>query len=145
MIRPAILSDVPAMVELGAREHAGSHWNGVIPFNADDCAASFRYFIETDAICTMVADQGGIVGMIIVMVFPMYFNVAIQSAHELNWYCESPLDAFALEAAARQWASEKGCAIIAIGAQEDARTERLEHVYARKGYQPFSRNYMKVL
>lgn len=146
MIRAATLSDVPAMVALGAREHARSHWHGVVPFNADDCAASFRYFIETDTICTLVAEQGGaIVGMIIVVVFPMYFNASAQSAHELNWYCESPVDAFALEAAARQWASEKGCAIIAIGAQEDARTERLEHVYARKGYHPFSRNYMKVL
>ena len=94
----------------------------------------------------MVAEQdGAIVGMIVVMVFPMYFNTSVLSAHELCWFCESPIDAFVLEAAARQWSSEKGCAIIAIGAQEDARTERLEHVYARKGYQPFSRNYMKVL
>lgn len=146
MIRPATLADIPAMVELGAREHAGSHWNGVIAFNADDCAASFCYFIETDTICTMVAEHGdAIVGMIILMMFPMYFNTHVEAAHELNWYCENPADAFALEVAARQWATEKGCAIIAIGAQEDARTERLEHVYARKGYQPFSRNYMKVL
>lgn len=142
MIRPATHDDIPALVEIAERHHAKSHWNGIVDFDEASAAESIGRFIDADSVCALVAVKDKIVGFIAIIISPLYFNAGAFLAQELCWYSESPAEAFALVSEARRQAS--GCAGFMIGAQVDDSTVRLERAYARMGFQPFTRDYLKV-
>ena len=114
----------------------------MVPFDSASTEASIRHFIASDDIGFFVS--GDINGLIVAIMVPVYFNSSRKMAMELCWYSESPRTGLKLLSEAEKWAADKGCAVWMVGTQATS-ASRLEAVYARKGYKPFSRGYLKEL
>lgn len=81
-MREATEVDVPALVEMAGRFHAGVEHR--FPFDADHMAAQFRAFMANDAAVILVEGGGFIVGV----AAPAISNPHWIAAHEVLWWSE---------------------------------------------------------
>lgn len=139
MIKEATLDDVAELVALCGRFHAWSKFPGGSVFDPESCAASFRALVERDT-ATLLHGGGGFIGL---SMGPLFFNHAELMAVELFfWAPEGNGDA--LRKAAEAWAEANGARVLMMcGHAPNA--ERSAKWYARKGYEPFGRQFMKVV
>lgn len=149
MIRPATLDDIPEIARLGEQFHAQAQWGDIFPYSVEDCAASLTGFMASDAFICLVADVGGIVGMVAGVVSPVYFNRAHISGEELFWWVHPTkasqgiglrlLDA--LEAAGKA----KGCQSWQMKSIARLEGERMGKLYQRRGYRASELSFIKRL
>ena len=141
MIRPARESDVAALVALGRRFHAWSHWQGVVAFDVAKAEASVRGWLEAPDVAVFVSDA--VADAIAVMLAPPYFSEAPIALEIAFWATGGQGDR--LRRAAEAWARGRGAAACIMGAHEPGETARIGRWYARAGYVPLGHTHMKVL
>ena len=138
MISEATKDDVPSLVELCARFHAWSQFPGGSVFDPESCRSSFEALIERDN-GVLLHGGGGFIGL---SLGPLFFNHAEPMAVELFfWAPEGNGDA--IRKAAEAWAKSKGALLLMMCGHEPS--ERASKWYSRKGYEPFGRQFMKVV
>lgn len=138
MIRPATVSDIPKLLEMGAAFAARAKLTDHVGYDADSMALTFRAMIEGDSFCLFIGDNGAIGGM----VAPHPFNHAQNIADELFWWSEGR-DGLRLLEAYEEWA-ESHDAVIRMTALEAVNPERMKQFYERRGYQALERAYVRV-
>lgn len=83
-IRNATKADIPAIVSMGERFYATTHYAGFAPYNPDSVALLAEMLIDTGIM--LIADEGGPVGMAGLCVAPFMFNGDIKAAYEVVWW-----------------------------------------------------------
>lgn len=149
MIRPATVSDIQDIAELGERFHAAAGWSDIFAYSVADCAESLASFMASDAFICLVADEGGIAGMAAGIVSPVYFNHGHLSGEELFWWvCPEKAGqgtGIRLLIALEEAAKAKGCESWQMKSIDRLNGERMGRLYERRGYRASEHSYIKRL
>ena len=99
-----------------------------------------REMIESEHACILVHEKGMIGGFL----SPLFFDQKVILASEMFWWAESDgrllLDAF------EEWAEAKGASGVVMAAEQYAdrsENDRIDSIYARRGYAPNERNFIR--
>lgn len=136
MIREATLEDIPELLRMGAAFSELAQLSTHVGYDPASMEKTFRVMIESEAFVIFVG--GGAIGG---MIAPHPFNHAALLADELFWWSEG--NGLGLLRAFENWAESQG-AIVRMTALEAASPERVGKIYARRGYVPLERAYVKV-
>ena len=148
IVRAAGKADLPICVQLSADFHAASPMQKVCEFEPEGFKEFISKSLENPDICILVAELNGeIVGITAGIIYPLYFSPSHKVSQELLWW---------LTPAARGsgvgnkmfkhlqlWSKERGAKTIFMIALEDERSEKMEKVYCRAGFEPMERTFMK--
>lgn len=144
MIREARESDIPALLEMGERFAEAADLHGKTGYDAESTRRLFQQLIEAEGGILLVLDVDGAQGAAGGLVHPCIFNNAHLTGQELFWWVNpewrgNGLALFhALEEAARAKGAQSWM-MASVGLEDD----RLAKIYARAGYSPSDRNYIK--
>lgn len=143
MIRRATLSDLPEIMRMG-REFLSLTPMGDVEASQEAVAKLIEQ-LE----CFLVHERDGkLDAMIAMLVYPHYFNPSVLAAQELFWWCDPEARgkgvAAKLLSAAEGWAREKGAHSVQMLAMESLEPERVGAMYAKRGYVPLERSYVRV-
>jgi GNAT superfamily N-acetyltransferase len=86
MIRKAVVSDLPAMVEMGRKFHEASGYGDICEFDGLSFATTLQN--APDAVFLVAEKEGKLVGMAGALVYPMYFNLHHRTAQEMFWWVD---------------------------------------------------------
>jgi GNAT superfamily N-acetyltransferase len=139
MIRPATVSDIPALLAMGERFSETARLIESVGYNPEHMEKTFAYMVEDENCCLLVGEAGAIGGQRA----PHPFNHDHWIAQELFWWSEGReglrlLDAF------EAWAAEK-CGSVRMITLEAVNPERMGRLYLRRGYAPLEHGYIKRL
>lgn len=136
MIRRATGKDLATAVRFAKEFHAESvhSW---IPVRDEDLVPWMSSLIENGAV---FLSEHGIIGGVMA---PLYFNAAFMMAVELFWW--APQEGRALREAYEAWAKEQGASVIQFSGQRNDRSETVEKLFRRAGYEPVETGFMKRL
>jgi len=140
IIRPAVLKDLDAIVTLGQRFLAGSHYAGLLGDNPVQMRATAAFLMEHRDGLLLVADADGrLDGMIGMFVAPNIITGELAGT-EMFWWVEPAARGILgvrLYQQAKQWATAKGCKLL----QMIAPNEDVERFYLRLGYEKVETAY----
>lgn len=134
MIREAILSDIPKLVEQGHR------FVDDLPFDVESDEGSIQKvltnLINDDSAIVFVSDDG--LSAIGGLAFPFFFNNNILTGQELFWWVnESDRKGrigITLINALEDWAKNKGVEYFSMTSLDNEMKDKLSSFYERKGY-----------
>lgn len=138
MIRHATEADIPRLLGMGSRFAEKARLWDHVGYDPESMEATFRAMIESDNFCLFVGECGALGGM----VAPHPFNYSRMIADELFWWSEGR-EGLALLKAYEEWAQGFG-AVVRMTALEAVEPERVGKLFARRGYQPLERAFVKV-
>lgn len=142
MIRRAIETDLPALLEMGRKFHGYAQVHE-IPFDAPSFRQTIEHGLQDERQAYFVADSDGLItGMTAGLVYPSYFNHKVLTGQELFWWSEGS-EGRALYRALEQWAREHGCLAFTMIALGNGNAERMGRVYERMGYRPLENSFIK--
>lgn len=136
MIRRATQADV-ATATAFAREFHSESVHASIPVVPDILETWMGGLIDQGAV--FLSSRGIIGGL----VSPIYFNPAYRVAVELFWW--APEGGKALREAFEAWAVEQGVDAIQFSGQRNERSETIEKLFRRAGYEPVETGFVKRL
>ncbi len=133
-MRRATVEDIPRIVDMGRAFHSYSPWRHV-PFDphaTGDFAASIIrngvIFLTEDGMC------GG-------CITPFYFSPDYKLGVEMFWW--APKHGRELRKAFEAWAQENGATAVQFSALSDNRSEAVNAVYTRAGFERAETAYIK--
>lgn len=139
MIRPATVSDIPALLEMGARFADKARLIEHVGYDPADMENTFAEMVANENYALLIGETGAIGGVR----SPHPFNYSHWIAQELFWWSEGReglrlLDAF------EAWAAEK-CGTVRMICLEAVNPERMGKLYERRGYVALEHGYIKRL
>lgn len=143
MIRPAVASDIPRLVEMGLHFIRSTSYAQTLRENPAQMAKTATSVIAAQNGVVLVAeDSSGLVGMIGLMAFPHHLSGDLV-AGELFWWQEPSARGAGVRLlkAAEAWAREQGALMLHMIAP----TGQVGRVYQRLGYQSCEIAYQKEL
>jgi len=135
MIRPALVEDIPAIVDMVAQLHAAA--SIVLPIDAQVTARFLTGLLRSPLGLVLVAERGFLaasVGTASVAMLPV--------AIEHGWWSQGG-DGLRLLRAYEAWAREQGCFAARMSTPPGA--ERAAHVLERSGFNLAEQAWVKVL
>lgn len=149
MIRRAEPRDLPRLVQMGRLFHAEAGWLDLIPWNDAGAADALGTMIgRPDCVVIVGEEVERVVSMAAAIITPTWFNPGVLSAQEWFWYVE-PRARHGLGAQMLDRLEEDvraaGAATFTMLAVHDLRADALARVYARRGYRPAERTFMRRL
>jgi hypothetical protein len=131
-VRAAILTDVPALVEMGRRFRALTAYASLVTENVEQMAVTATWLIEHEDGAIFVTERRGgeLTGMIGLRacLHPMSGELTIG---EVFWWSDLPGDGMRLFERAKQWARENGAHTLQM--TQPASEVRLGTIYERLG------------
>ncbi len=148
MIRPATVADLSRLEDMGARFFAASGLGRSFHYKPRCFSQVCADFMASDKAVLLVGEgQKGAVAMASTMAYPVWFDNEHLTAQEVFWWVEPQHRGGSLGTELRQglenWARNKGCLTMEMGALEASRPEALAHLYERQGYGPKERIFCK--
>lgn len=145
MIRPAEHSDIPGGAELGESLFDQTAWADLIPFDRKSFERTLELLIAGDGL--LVAEDGGIAGMLGFLVAPIYANASFKFAQEIFVIArpECPGVGRLLLRAFESEAKERGALVALSSAQVGMRDAALGRVFRGLGYSETERTFLKRL
>ena len=139
MIRPAVISDLARLQDMGARFFAASGLDRWFTYKPRCFSQVCTNFMASDKAVILVGKgQDGAVAMAAALAYPCWFDSDHLSAQEMFWWVEPEhrggLMGTQLHNGLEDWARGKGCLTMEMGALETLRPEALAHLYKRRGY-----------
>lgn len=135
LIRNATEADLPAVVSMGERFYATTHYKDFAAYNPASVEALARMLMDTGIL--LVADDNGPVGMVGLCVAPFAFNADVKAAYEVVWWVNPEqrggLTGARLLKAIEPAAKDKGCAAIQMLHMSNS-PPQAGQMYARMGY-----------
>ncbi len=143
-IRPAVLEDVPTLVEMGRHFLADSPYAAVFAHSPEQMTelATKLLTIGDDATVLVVEDAGVLTGMLGLVCAP-HFISGERMAGEVFWWVEphARTSGVRLLKAGEQWARDRG----AVAMQMIAPDDHVAGFYERVGYALLERSYVRRL
>ncbi len=147
MIREAVESDIPRIVEMGARLTAQSSYVGIVDYDSNSAALTVKELIESDNGTVLVYEhEGTVVGVVAAIIFPFYLNRNHMTAQELWMWVDPEHRGHTgryLMAAFEKTVKKKGVQSLSVTAQHSIKPEATGRLYRRAGFQPTDHSYMK--
>lgn len=147
MIREATAGDIPAVVAMGRSFVASVPPLSRAGYDEHSTAELLARLIEGEDSALIVADAGGLIGMLAMLVYPYYFNPAVRMAQELFWWVEPAHRrsgvAGRLLAHAEAWARSRGARAVQMIALDESDGASVAAMYKRRGYAPVERSFLK--
>jgi GNAT superfamily N-acetyltransferase len=142
VIRPAVLSEVPELVQMGCRFLAASQYGAALGENPPQIAALMTRLITQEDGTVLVLDRGTLIGMLGLVVF-VHPWAGSRVTSELFWWVEPEVrgDGVKLLKAGERWAREQGSAQLHLVAP----TARVAEFYTRLGYRALETEFIKDL
>ena len=150
MIRPAVISDLARLQDMGARFFAASGLDQWFHYKPRCFSQVCANFMASDKAVILVGEgQMGAVAMAAALAYPCWFDAEHLTAREMFWWVAPPHRGGPMGAELRErledWARRKGCLTMEAGALEALRPEALARLYKRQGYGPQERIFCKRL
>ena len=148
IVRRATEQDLPEYVRLARRFHAASPVSTAIPFDPEGFGAFYLNSLENPDIGLWLAEQDNrILGIAGAVMYPMYFSPTHRVAQELWWWLEPEARGSGAGAEMYRlieaWATKNEASAMFMIALEDANSGKMANLYARKGYRPMERTFIK--
>jgi GNAT superfamily N-acetyltransferase len=147
-VRKAGIADLDGYVVLARQFHQASPMRDVCDFDAVAYAEFFRSAIRNQSMAVWLAESDGeVVGIAGALLYPLYFNPSHMVVQELWWFLTP--DARGSGAGSemfksiQSWAKEVGAASLFMIALENENASQMERVYARSGFVPLERTFIK--
>jgi GNAT superfamily N-acetyltransferase len=145
MIREAIESEIPRIVEMGSRSLKEGPYKDHVGDNPEQTAKlAFDVITGKTGRVLVAEEEGRLIGLLGFVIFPHYFSGEL-TAGELMWYVEpefrQSLTAVCLLRAAERKAREMG----AKRMQFTAPTTEVGEAYRALGYKPIETSFQKEL
>lgn len=145
-IRKATLADIPAIVGMGERFYATTHYKDFAPYNPDSVAGLAEMLIDTGIL--LLADDNGPVGMVGLCVAPFMFNGNVKAAYEVVWWVNPEhrggMAGARLLKAIEPAAREMGCKAIQMVHMANS-PPQAGQMYARMGYAHTESSWTKAI
>lgn len=145
MIREATADDIPALIDMGMRFHAGSAYSDLLNPSKAVIADSLANLIASDT-CTVFVDcrDDVLVGAILGAIIPHFVTGELTCA-ELSWWVDQEHRGGGPKLLDRleEWAIENGASRMAV--TEPPGNPRVGELYVRLGYRLVEKTYMKAL
>lgn len=138
MIREATVSDIPALLVMGAKFAERARLRDHVGYDPASMEKTFTSMIENDSFCLFISEGGAIGGM----VAPHPFNYNQPIADELFWWSEGR-DGLKLLERFEWWAESFG-AVVRMTALEAVEPARVARIFERRDYQPLERAFVRV-
>ena len=150
LIRLATVEDIPQMIPLAERFFAASGLSQWFRFDPESFANTVDGLIGSPAGIVLIAKAGDeCVGMVAALAYQCWFDSAHRTAQELFWWVEPEhrqgSTGAQLWRRLEEWAQQNECRTMEMGALEALRPEALGKKYARLGYGPKERIFVKSL
>lgn len=138
MIRDAVTSDIPRLLEMGKRFADEAELSEHVGYAADDMAKTFGIMIDSPEHTILIGDNGAIGGLS----SPHPFNHSHWIAQELFWWSEGR-EGLLLLNAFEKWA-QRSCHSVRMITLEAVNPKRMGRLYQNRGYAPLEHGYIKV-
>ena len=158
MIRPATTADLWRIEHMGPRFFDASGFDQWFSYKHRCFSKFVTNLMGRDEAVVLVGDcrigetdifTTPVVGMAAAVAYPCWFDDSHLTAQELFWWVEPEFRGGTLGTELRtgleDWAREKGCLTMEMGALDAQRPEALAHLYERKGYGAKDRIFAKRL
>ena len=147
-VRAATTDDLPNYIQLARMFHAASPMHNVIPFDDEGYSKFFSRALQAPEVGVWLAEiDGEVVGIAGALLYPMYFSPKTLVAQELWWWLTPKARGSGAGAKMfkqiEDWAKSNGAAAVFMIALEDSRAKKMEHLYARAGFRPMERTFIK--
>ena len=148
IVRTATAEDLPQYIALARMFHAASPMHNVIPFDDEGYSQFYLQAIEMPTVGVWLAEiDEEVVGIAGALLYPMYFSPNTLVAQELWWWLTPKSRGSGAGAKMfkqiEDWAKDNGAAAVFMIALEDSRAKKMEHLYARAGFRPMERTFIK--
>lgn len=146
--RRAAAADLSAILRMGAAFHAASPVHQSIPFDPNSLQQFCEQAFDSTEIGFWVAADGDrIAGMAAAVIFPSYFNSTVTVVQELFWWVDPDARGTGagkqLIESIEQWAVDLDAKAVFMIALADKNEEKMQNVYARRGYRPLERTFIR--
>jgi hypothetical protein len=138
VIRAARHDDIPALLEMGEKFSSRAGLVHHVGYNPEHMAATFAAMIDAEDHVILIGERGAIGAVCC----PHPFNYDHKAAQELFWWSEGR-EGLALLTALETWARGRAASLQMI-TLEAVEPERTSKIYARKGFVPLERSFIKV-
>ena len=150
VVRPFEAKDVPALLKFGRNFHNSTPIKDEIPFDVNSLADFIANSYDSETVRIWVAEVNGeLVGSCAATIYPMYFNYNGLVSQELWWWLEPKARGSgagkALYNAIEDWSREKGAIVLFMIALNNDTVETMGKLYARSGFKPMERTFVKRL
>jgi N-acetylglutamate synthase-like GNAT family acetyltransferase len=147
-VRKAEYADLGRYTELVGQFHEASPISSVVPSSPNSVADFLVSAIENPSMGIWLAEKDGVmVGICAALVYPLYFNPEHKVVQELCWWLTPEARGSgagqAMFKKIENWAEEVGASAIFMVALNDDRVEKTSKFYARAGYRPMERTFVK--
>ena len=146
LIREAVPDDIPRLVEMGRRFFGVSGYPEFAEFDEPSFKETLGKLIDGDDGTVLVTHEDGqVIGMVGVILFPFWFNRHHTTSTELFWWAEKKGNGMELFKAGEAWAADHGAKTMHMAALEALRPDELGAFYERAGYHAHEHAYLKRL
>ncbi|MEB3203044.1 MAG: GNAT family N-acetyltransferase, partial [Synechococcus sp.] len=119
-----------------------------IPFDPQGFGIFYLNSLHNPNVGLWLAEQDGkVLGVAGVLLYPMYFSPSNLVAQELWWWLEPEARGTGaggkMHEMIESWALENGASALFMIALEDDNSSKMANLYARKGYKPMERTFIK--
>jgi hypothetical protein len=143
VIRPATISDIPKMLEMGRKFFEASGYSDIADLEVNSLRATFEALITNSEAVVLVGDGA----MAAALIYPFYFNASHKTAQEMFWWVNPERRGIGTELLDALIASvkAKGAQSLSMIALERLTPEKVGGIYERRGFRPSERSYIKKL
>jgi len=122
-----------------------TEYSGHVEINPESFSLLLSHAISSpDALFMVIEDSGAVVGGILGMIEPFYFNFDRKKAQLVFWYCEtSSRDNLELWTLFEKWAESNGVTGISAGCNCSIMRDKFEKFWTRRGYAPLETHFIK--
>lgn len=86
-IRHATIDDMPALLDMGEKFYATTHYAAIVPY----CRKAVAGLVDLMLLGVLLVaerDDGALVGMVGLVLAPFPFNANVKTAHEIMWWVD---------------------------------------------------------
>lgn len=148
IVRCATADDLPLYLPLAQAFHAASPMHNVISFDVNGYSDFYLRAVNDPSMGVWLAeDTGKLIGIAGALSYPMYFSPTSMVVQELWWWLTPEARGKgagqAMYDTIESWAKAKNAVAFFMIALEDDRVNKMANLYARKGFRPMERTFMR--
>jgi GNAT superfamily N-acetyltransferase len=142
LIRLAVESDFPEMVEMGRRFFSASGYADIMEYDPESVMVSLK-----NIPVLLVAEKDKLVGAAGAMVYPFYMSLNHITAQEVFWWVDPEHRGIGVELfdALVSEVKKRGAQSLSMIALENLSPERVGSIYKAKGFRLSEHSYIKKL
>ena len=139
MIREAVESDIPELVEMARAFHGMAPHGEIADFDAETMARTMAFLIGSETAVLLRSDDGMIGGVLV----PAYFNGMVLILDELFWWAHA--GGVQLRNAFEAWGRDRGAKSVVMSTLVDGRMRATARLMQMGGYRPIEVRHVKEL